>query len=119
MAMDFMIRAFHIVLGAYGFWLPNDPQDSWSQYLQSLDLLRLGGARKVDSRRLVTVDPHARSARLAAKESLRYPAVCFTGRQAQAIGEGFRHAIAESGYVIYACSILPQHAQRGPGQAPD
>ena len=36
--------------------------------------------------------------------------VRFNGRQALAVGTGFKRAIEESGYVVHACSILPQHA---------
>jgi hypothetical protein len=25
-----MVIGYHIILGAYGFWLPNDPRGSWS-----------------------------------------------------------------------------------------
>jgi REP element-mobilizing transposase RayT len=35
--------------------------------------------------------------------------VIFTGRQALAAGRGFARACRESGYVVHACSILPEH----------
>jgi hypothetical protein len=28
-----MIRASHVIFGAYGFWLPNDPRGSWSTFV--------------------------------------------------------------------------------------
>ena len=46
---------------------------------------------------------------MAAKEWLQYPAVEFNGHQALAIGRGFANSIQRSGFVILACSILPQH----------
>jgi hypothetical protein len=30
-----MILAFHAIFGAYGFWLPNDPRGSWSDFVGS------------------------------------------------------------------------------------
>ena len=32
---DAMILGFHVVFGAYGFWLPNDPRGSWSDFVGS------------------------------------------------------------------------------------
>ncbi len=28
-----MIHAYHVIMGAYGFWLPNDPRGSWSAFV--------------------------------------------------------------------------------------
>jgi len=104
-----MILAYHAIFTAYGFWLPNDPRGSWSDFVRSWELLRFGEATKVDTRRSVAGRPHDREKRLAAKAALQYPAVRFTGRQAMLIAAGFRQAIDESGYVLHACSILPEH----------
>ena len=68
-----------------------------------------GKATKVSTRRSVAAMPHDHQQRLKAKDSLRYPPVTFNGRQALSIGIGFKRAIEESGYVLHACSILPQH----------
>src|ERR1044071_5565723 len=105
-----MIRAFHAIIPTYGFWLPNDPRGSWSDCVRSSELLKHGLATKVSTHRSLARKPHDRKARLAAKESLRYPEVVFDGRQALAVALGFENAIRESGYAVYACSILPQHA---------
>jgi REP element-mobilizing transposase RayT len=105
-----MIRAYHAIITAYGFWLPNDPRGSWSDYVRVFELLRHGRATKVTTRRSLAAQAHDRQTRVAAKRALRCPAIAFTGRQARAIGDGFRQAIAESGYVVYACCILPKHA---------
>ena len=104
-----MIRAYHAIFTAYGFWLPNDPRGSWSDYVRSWELLRFGKATKVSTRRSVAARPHSSGQRLAAKRALRYPPVRFTGQQARCIAAGFRVAIDESDYVLYACSILPEH----------
>jgi hypothetical protein len=37
------VLAYHVVFGAYGFWLPNDPRGSWSDFVASWELFRAGG----------------------------------------------------------------------------
>jgi REP element-mobilizing transposase RayT len=104
-----MVLASHGIFTAYGFWLPNDPRGSWSDFVRSWDLLAFGNATKIDDTRSVAHKSHDRRSRLAAKAALKYPLIHFTGRQALAIARGFARAIAESNYRIHACSILPQH----------
>jgi len=104
-----MILAYHTIITAYGFWLPNDPRGSWSDCVWSWELRRFGPASKVTTHRSVAARPHDRGLRLAAKQALRYPEVQFTGLQARAIGRGIHSAVKEANYRILACSILPQH----------
>lgn len=103
-----MVLGSHIILSAYGFWLPNDPRGSWSDFVGSWELARFGRATKTDSRRSVARRAHDHQAH-AAKRVLKYPPVCFTGVQARAIGRGFGRFAAKSGLTIWACSILPEH----------
>ncbi len=105
-----IIRAYHAIITTYGFWLPNDPRGSWSDWVRQWELLRFGPATKVATRRSVAARPHDFHTRQEAKQALRYAPVSLTGEQALAVGKGFRRAIEESGYVVYACSILPEHA---------
>ena len=107
--MSGMLQGFHIIISTYGFWLPNDPRGSWSDWIRRWQLLRFGAATKVSTRRSVAGAPHDRALRQAAKSALMYPEVSFTGRQALSVSVGFRRAIAEGTYSIHACSILPQH----------
>ena len=104
-----MVLAYHAIFGAYGFWLPNDPRGSWSDFVGCWELVRFGKATKISSRRSVAHVPHDRSVREGARRALKYPAVQFSGRQALAVAQGFDRARSESGYTIYACSILPEH----------
>lgn len=104
-----MILAYHAIFSTYGFWLPNDPRGSWSDYIRHWELLRFGPATKTTLRRSLARDEHDIHARLEAKETLQHPPVLFTGEQALAVARGFAHAGAEAGYVFHACSILPEH----------
>src|SRR5688500_7985994 len=84
-----MVIAYHVIFGTYGFWLPNDPRGSWSDFVASWELLRFGKAITVDSRRSRAHRPHDVTARLEAKEHLKYPPVTFDGIQARAVARGF------------------------------
>src|SRR5213595_3972453 len=77
--------ASHVVFGAYGFWLPNDPRGSWSDFVGAWELFRFGPATKVDTRASLANKPHDRDLRQSAKEALKYPPVQFSGVQARAI----------------------------------
>jgi REP element-mobilizing transposase RayT len=105
-----MILASHVIISAYGFWLPNDPRGSWSDFVRSWELYDgFGPATKVDHSRSVARAPHDIAKRLAAKKTLQYPAVKFTGIQARAIAQAFAFQCQKSGIIIHACSILPRH----------
>jgi REP element-mobilizing transposase RayT len=105
-----MVRGYHVIFSAYGFWLPNDPRGSWSEFVGAWELfLAAGKATKTDVRHSVAHRPHDRQLRLAAKEKLSRPTVKFTGVQARAVGRGFANYVAKSGLPVWACSILPEH----------
>ena len=104
-----MVISYHAIFTAYGFWLPNDPRGSWSDYVRRWELLRFGKATKTDERRSLARTPHDHHLRQQAKQALKYEPVSFSGRQALSISVGFRNAVARSSYVLYACSILPEH----------
>jgi len=104
-----MLHGFHVIFSTYGFWLPNDPRGSWSDWVRRWELLQFGKATKVSTRTSVASAKHDGELRRAAKRALKYAEVRFNGTQARAVAIGFSTAVAESGYTIFACSILPQH----------
>ncbi len=105
-----MILGYHLIITPYGFWLPNDPRGSWSDFVGAWELLRFGHATKTKSRQSLASIQHDIHIRLAAKKELKYPEVHFTGIQARMIGDGFAEFIQHSKLKIWACSILPEHA---------
>jgi REP element-mobilizing transposase RayT len=105
-----MVLGYHIILSAYGFWLPNDPRGSWSDTIRVYELLQFGPATKVNTTRSVAHTPHDRELRRAAKQALQHKPVRFTGIQARAIASGFAIASREHDYIIDALAILPDHA---------
>jgi hypothetical protein len=104
-----MVLGYHVISGAYGFWLPNDPRGSWSDFVGSWELFRYGPATKTNATRSVAGHKHDVAARLAARQALKFAAVQFSGVQARAVGLGFGQYIHKSGLVVRACAILPEH----------
>ncbi|NLS97752.1 MAG: hypothetical protein GXX96_36895 [Planctomycetaceae bacterium] len=105
-----MIHGYHVILPAYGFWLPNDPRGSWSDMVRKWELVRFGTTTRSRERRsLEELSPEELFQRDAARKSLAYPPVALTGRQALVVARGFAAKAAKSRYTIWACSILPEH----------
>ncbi|MCE9546496.1 MAG: hypothetical protein K8T25_13400 [Planctomycetia bacterium] len=104
-----MVHGYHLIFGMYGFWLPNDPRGSWSDFVGKWELLRFGKATKVTTPRSLAHEPHDHSERLAAKKLLKYPPVSLNGVQARAVGRGFGTLSEKSKIVIWACAIMPEH----------
>src|SRR5262245_11609119 len=112
-----MILGYHAIFGAYGFWLPNDPRGSWSEFVGSWELYRYGPATKTTERQSVAHLAHDHAQRLAAKKALARPAVQLTGFQARVVGHGFARYVERSGISIWACAILPDHVHLVVGRA--
>ncbi len=104
-----MVRAYHTIFGAYGFWLPNDPRGSWSTHVWAKHLRQFGPATKVTTSRSLATAPHDRKRRLDAKRSLKRLAVRFDDTQIAAIGGGFNTTVEQLALQIFACAILPDH----------
>jgi len=105
-----MVLGYHLILTAYGFWLPNDPRGSWSDFVGAWELLRFGRATKVSTHRSLARKPHNVERRIAAKKALLYPPVIFNGAQARAIIRSFAEIARSSYIVVHTCAIMPDHA---------
>jgi len=105
-----MIHGYHVILPMYGFWLPNDPRGSWSDFVRNWELVRFGKATKSMERKALTeLSETELKQREAARSALKYPPVSIDGHQALAIARGFASMARKSKYTIWACSILPEH----------
>jgi len=113
-----MVIAYHIVFSTYGFWLPNDPRGSWSDFVGAWELVRFGKATKVNTTRSVAAATHDLRLRRETKTALKHSPVAFTGEQALAVGRGFAQAAREGGYAVHACAILPEHVHMVIGHSP-
>ena len=104
-----MILGYHLILSTYGFWLPNDPRGSWSDFVRNYELYAFGPATKVNTRRSVANKQHNQTNRLAAKSKLKYKPVKLTGKQARAIAQGFAFRVNHSRIKVFACAVMPDH----------
>lgn len=105
-----MVHGYHIILPHYGFWLPNDPRGSWSDFVASWEIARFGETtRHLEQRTLAMLSDDEMARRDAARDALRYSPVTLDGKQALSIANGFKQQGAKSDYAIWACSILPEH----------
>ena len=105
-----MIHGYHVILPHYGFWLPNDPRGSWSDFVARWELLRFGETtRHLEQRTLAQLTPEELALRDATREALLYPPVALTEKQALSVAGGFERQALKSEYQIWACAILPEH----------
>src|SRR6185437_15990785 len=104
-----MIVGYHVIFSTYGFWLPNDPRGSWSDFVGSWELFRYGPATKTTETRSLAHREHDQARRKAAKSELKYPPVRFTGLQARAVARGFARYVERTGLPVWACAILRDH----------
>jgi REP element-mobilizing transposase RayT len=103
-----MVRGYHAIFGAYGFWLPNDPRGSWSDFVGAWELYRFGDTTKSVDRK-TELSAEEKEMQRRAKLVLKRKPVQFSGEQALEVGRGFSEAVRKSGFEIWACSILPEH----------
>lgn len=105
-----MVRWYHAIFSAYGYWLPNDPRGSWSNFVYAWELFRFGGpATKVTEKRSYAHDPHDAGFRRATKECLKYRPARFDASCRDSIAGGFVSACNEFGLCIHACAIGFDH----------
>jgi REP element-mobilizing transposase RayT len=105
-----MVLGYHAIFGTYGFWLPNDPRGSWSEFVGMYELYRRHGpVTMTKERRSLAHREHNSAARLAAKELLPRPPVVLNGVQARAVGHGLQNSFSKGRVTVWACAIMPDH----------
>ena len=105
-----MIHGYHVILPHDGFWLPNDPRGSWSEFVARWELVRFGkSTRDREQTTLDQLDAEELAQREATQKALLYPPVSLTGRQALSVANGFCCHAHKCGYALWGCAILPQH----------
>ncbi|MFL5342869.1 MAG: hypothetical protein ACJ8F7_22270 [Gemmataceae bacterium] len=103
-----IVIAHHIILTAYGCWLPNDPRGSRSTTVCTDVISELGelhyGRKKVQ--------PAGRDIRAfygRAAQVLKHPLLDFPEPARKVVAAAFAGAIEEQQYTCYACAIMPDH----------
>jgi len=105
------VLAYHLVLTCYGFWLPNDPRGSWSDFVRAFELYRVGGpTTRVKTKRSQAHASHDLEARAAMKAALARPPVVWTGEQGRVVARGFADYATKNNRRVYAAAVMPDHA---------
>lgn len=104
-----MIIAHHLILSAYGHWLPNDPRGSGSDALREEKFEDLGpihhGRKRVQPPRTELREFYRRAA-----PRLNYAPIWFDDAKRQAIADAFANVVASQRYTVWACAIHSNHA---------
>ena len=104
-----MVLAYHLILSAYGFWLPNDQRGSWSEFVRAYELTAFGPATKTNTRQSVAGRRIDATRRAAMRTALVRQPVLFDGHQARALAFGFADYVGRSMVPAHACAIMPDH----------
>ncbi len=104
-----MVHGYHVILPCYGFWFPNDPRGSWSDFVASWEIVRFGKSTRLAHPRALELLTDEELARRETKQAaLLYAPVVLTGLQALSVASGFAKQAKKCGYAIWACAILPE-----------
>ncbi len=94
----------------YGYWLPNDPRGSWSDFVGRWELVRFGEPRRTLLKKsLFELTTQEVAARNAAQRTLLHPPVTLSDNQVKSIAAGFAEVARKNEYTIWACAIMQQH----------
>ncbi len=107
-----MIIGFHLSWTTYGQWFPNDPRGSWSDEVwkpELADVRALDEGAKVKRPRAV---PKANLQEFldSARATLLHGTVWLNAREIEAVGDAFGEIVASTGWAVWACAILSNHA---------
>jgi hypothetical protein len=103
-----MVIGYHLIWTLYGWWLPNDPRGSTSNFVHSDVIFELGNLHEGRKR----VQPSSREIRQfydTAKDKLKFPLLSVTIGEFPIVAAGFERAIKQHHYTCYACAVMPDH----------
>ena len=103
-----IVIAHHLILTAYGWWLPNDPRGSGSRTVAS-DIIAELGELHHGRRRVQPPSAEIREFYTRAEGVLKFPLLEFTSPEIPAIAEGLSEAMSRYRYTCHACAIMPDH----------
>jgi hypothetical protein len=103
-----MVIGYHLIMTGYGWWLPNDPRGSTSQYVVS-DLIAELGELRYGRKRVEPVGSEIREFYDEAARVLKHDLLEFDERARIIIARAFDECVKKNGYTCYACAILRDH----------
>lgn len=103
-----IVIAHHLVWTAYGWWLPNDPRGSMSNFVCSDVVFELGN-RHHGRKKLQPASHEIREFYELASAKLKFPLLKLETRQFPVVGNAFATVIDRERYTCYACAVMPDH----------
>lgn len=103
-----IVIAHHLVWTAYGWWLPNDPRGSNSQWVASEVIAELGNLHR-GRKKAQPAGWEIRTFYGRAREVLMFPLLTFDEAVRTEIGAAFAAVIDAERYTCYACAVMPDH----------
>ena len=103
-----IVIAHHLILTAYGWWLPNDPRGSGSRAVGSDVIAELGELHQ-GRRRVQPPSAEIREFYSRAEGVLKFPLLEFSADEIRTAADGFADAVEQHRYTCYACAVMPDH----------
>lgn len=103
-----MIIAHHLMWTAYGWWLPNDPRGSMSQFIRN-DLLSSLGELHYGRKAIQPAGWEIRDFYGRAPEKLKHELFTIEPQDFAIVAEGLARTIELYRYTCWACAVMPDH----------
>ena len=103
-----IVIAHHLILTAYGWWLPTDPRGSCSRTVGINVIAELGELHQ-GRRRVQPPSGTIREFYTRAEDVLSFGLEEFDRSAIREIAAGFGETVSEYRYTCYGCAIMPDH----------
>ena len=103
-----LVIAHHLVWTAYGWWLPNDPRGSMSNFVCSDIIFELGNLHH-GRKRIQPASKEIREFYEVASAKLKFPLLKLETRDFPTVANAFATVIERERYTCYACAVMPDH----------
>src|SRR5882724_9047410 len=103
-----MVLGYHLIMTAYGWWLPNDPRGSMSQSIRN-DVIGELGTLHFGRKRVQPASREIREFYDRARQTLKYELLQFSAADRVTLSDAFGDTIRREHYTCYACAIMWDH----------
>lgn len=103
-----MLIAHHLIMTAYGWWLPNDPRGSSSQEVRVEHIQGLGDLH-YGRKALQPLSAELCAFYEQAQEFLKHPLLTFSDEDRAHIAAAFAETVQSRRWTCYACALMPDH----------
>ena len=103
-----MVIAYHIIITAYGWWLPNDLRGSTSRRV-CCDVLNDPGELHFGRKKIQPAGFEIREFYNRAVEVLKHDLLTFDDRCVKVVSDAFSRCIVDNQYTCYGGVIMPDH----------